>query len=160
MTFEFERIVFDEVNQDRSDDAWSGTIPQETDVLITHTPPKYHLDLPDGLGCKFLLNELWRSKPKLHIYGHVHAAHGSEWAFWDESQRIYEQICAKGNRGIIDDMLSLQMWFGIMRLLVHGALAVIWGRFWKGREGTCMINSSLMYRNTGQLKNAPHVIDI
>jgi predicted MPP superfamily phosphohydrolase len=29
----------------QEDDAWTGTIPRNIDVLVTHTPPKYHRDL-------------------------------------------------------------------------------------------------------------------
>lgn len=57
-------------------DIWSNTIPKGTDVLITHTPPRHHLDLPQGMGCEHLLNEIWTVKPKVHVFGHVHAGYG------------------------------------------------------------------------------------
>lgn len=56
-------------------------IPNKTDILITHTPPHGILDLPTSqsvhLGCPHLLDELERIKPQLHVFGHVHASHGS-----------------------------------------------------------------------------------
>ena len=55
-------------------------IPTGIDVLITHTPAYGILDLPTAgathLGCPFLLKELKRIQPRLHVFGHVHASHG------------------------------------------------------------------------------------
>ena len=54
-------------------------IPQETDVLITHTPPLGILDQSSRgmrFGCRDLLNELPRVSPKLHCFGHVHNSTG------------------------------------------------------------------------------------
>jgi Icc-related predicted phosphoesterase len=55
-------------------------IPSGVDVLVTHTPPHGILDVPWGgtvhIGCKHLLGELGRIKPRVHAFGHVHASHG------------------------------------------------------------------------------------
>ncbi len=50
-------------------------IPTETDILITHGPPKGILD--GGLGCEELLLQIERVKPKIHCFGHVHGHNGS-----------------------------------------------------------------------------------
>lgn len=54
-------------------------IPENTDILITHTPPKNCLDLSynrngelEFCGCSNLLKHVFRVKPKLHLYGHIH----------------------------------------------------------------------------------------
>ncbi len=55
-------------------------IPDNTDILITHGPPKGILDLThvnntltEQVGCKSLLNHvLGRVKPNYHIFGHLH----------------------------------------------------------------------------------------
>lgn len=60
----------------RGQDAWSGTIPYDTDILVTHSPPRHHLDLPRGMGCEWLLKEVWKVRPRLHVSGHVHCGHG------------------------------------------------------------------------------------
>jgi Icc-related predicted phosphoesterase len=56
-------------------------IPAGIDVLITHTPPYGILDVPSSgglhLGCPRLKEELKRIQPKLHVFGHVHAGHGT-----------------------------------------------------------------------------------
>ena len=53
---------------------WSK-IPLDTDILITHGPPKGILD--GGLGCEDLLLQIERVKPKIHCFGHVHGQSGS-----------------------------------------------------------------------------------
>lgn len=58
-------------------------IPDDTNVLITHTPPYGILDhIPffttkKHLGCDILLIHLDRVKPKYHIFGHIHECGGS-----------------------------------------------------------------------------------
>jgi len=61
------------------DEAWSK-IPDDVDVLITHTPPAGVLDVSSrglALGCKHLAKRLKTLKPVLHCFGHVHASAGS-----------------------------------------------------------------------------------
>ena len=68
-----------------ADSLWSA-IPLDTDVLITHSPPAAHVDTgPSGasLGCEALRRTLWRTRPLLHVCGHVHAARDAEIVRWD-----------------------------------------------------------------------------
>ena len=55
-------------------------IPGDVDILLTHAPPYGILDLSPGAanhaGCPQLLDAVQRLKPKLHIFGHAHGAHG------------------------------------------------------------------------------------
>jgi Icc-related predicted phosphoesterase len=56
-----------------------GEIPANTDVLITHTPPKGILDLDRGgfsYGCALLRERLTQIAPRLHCFGHIHASGG------------------------------------------------------------------------------------
>ena len=50
-------------------------VPHDTDILITHGPPKGILD--DDLGCEELLNCVNIIQPKVHCFGHVHGKSGS-----------------------------------------------------------------------------------
>ena len=54
-------------------------IPADTDVLITHCPPYGILDFDDGInyGSEELLESLSVINPKLHLFGHIHAKHGT-----------------------------------------------------------------------------------
>jgi Icc-related predicted phosphoesterase len=55
-------------------------IPDDTDVLITHSPPLGMLDyspMCGKVGSPSLLNEVtMRIKPKVHCFGHIHHSHG------------------------------------------------------------------------------------
>lgn len=61
-------------------------VPLDTDIVITHTPPKYHCDESKhnrASGCKTLREALWRVRPSLAICGHVHEGRGAERILWD-----------------------------------------------------------------------------
>lgn len=56
-------------------------IADDTDVLITHTPPYGILDkLPtkENVGSQALEDAVRRIKPAIHIFGHIHCGHGIE----------------------------------------------------------------------------------
>jgi hypothetical protein len=82
------------------------SIPLTTDILITHGPPMAHLDLQRG--CIALLDALWRVRPLVHVFGHIHAARGVEKLFWGNTQRVYEDICTRRNRW---------RWWGLLKLI-------------------------------------------
>lgn len=60
-------------------DAWD-IVPDNTDILITHGPPKGILDITHvsdsiikNVGCKALLNKVFSlDKLQYHIFGHIH----------------------------------------------------------------------------------------
>lgn len=55
-------------------------IPEDTDVLITHTPPYGILDRPmktyNPCGCEDLAVVVKAIEPKLHVFGHIHGGYG------------------------------------------------------------------------------------
>jgi len=56
-------------------------IPLDVDVLVTHTPPKYHCDESKShghKGCEYLSQTLWRVRPRLAVCGHVHEGRGAK----------------------------------------------------------------------------------
>lgn len=61
---------------------WS-LIPTETDVLITHGPPKGRLDLTvrgQYVGCDLLADRIKELEAlRLHCFGHIHNGYGYEW---------------------------------------------------------------------------------
>ncbi|KAI9818684.1 MAG: hypothetical protein M1832_004159 [Thelocarpon impressellum] len=145
---------------ERHEDNWSGTVPPETDILITHTPPAHHLDLPAGLGCRFLLKEIWRVRPTLHVFGHVHAGYGHESVFWDEGQKAYERVCAV-ERGPVVALLDPWVWLDVLRVVWYGGKGFLWNRVWGGSSsGGVLVNAALAYQNTGRLGNPVQVVDV
>lgn len=61
------------------DQKW-GLIPEGTDVLVLHGPPKDHGDFSmygnERIGSISLLNKIEEIQPKLVIYGHNHSGYG------------------------------------------------------------------------------------
>lgn len=56
-------------------------IPDDVDVLVTHGPPHGILDqnlLTEHCGCEELRKVVDRIQPKIHAFGHIHCAHGTD----------------------------------------------------------------------------------
>lgn len=55
-----------------------NNIPNDTDVLISHSPPFGILDkfLGESLGCPSLLKRVKDVNPKVHLFGHIHGGYG------------------------------------------------------------------------------------
>ena len=63
-------------------------IPSDTDVLITHCPPKGFGDLspvPGRHGCADLAARVREVRPWLHVFGHIHQDGG----FWRQDRVAY-----------------------------------------------------------------------
>lgn len=58
-----------------------ASIPKDTHVLITHSPPSGILDREPGSlrseGCTELRAAVIRLQPRLHVFGHVYAGYGT-----------------------------------------------------------------------------------
>jgi predicted phosphohydrolase len=58
--------------------AWAK-IPDDTAILITHGPPAGILDQTkrgEFVGCQDLYDRVFRVRPRLHVFGHIHEAAG------------------------------------------------------------------------------------
>lgn len=114
----------------RSQDVWAGSVPDGVDILVTHGPPRGHLDLM-RLGCPHLLREVWRTRPRLHVFGHVHEGYGQEWVGFNGLQGAFEQVVmSSGPRRIVS--------FG--RLV----LEVVRGSFHSAKEAPCLLVNAAM----------------
>ncbi|KIW25085.1 uncharacterized protein PV07_10755 [Cladophialophora immunda] len=63
-------------------------IPLDSDIVVTHTPAKFHRDecgKRGTAGCEILRQALWRVRPRLFVCGHIHEAYGVEAVTWDLS---------------------------------------------------------------------------
>jgi Icc-related predicted phosphoesterase len=85
-TLKFNNWAFG-LHQSKMKMVWD-MIPDKVDVLITHSPPKGILDevvrknkIGDkkviNEGCEELLSAVLRVKPRFHMFGHLHEAHGT-----------------------------------------------------------------------------------
>ncbi|OTB03721.1 hypothetical protein M426DRAFT_321427 [Hypoxylon sp. CI-4A] len=136
---------------------WDGTIPLDTEILVTHTPPKHHLDL--SLGCPNLLREIWAKKPKLHIFGHVHWGRGVQPVFWDECQKQYEKVMSRPKRGPIYDFLPNRGWLDAWKVLYYGAISILWHWVMLGgaANGSLMVNAAMQHGTSGKLTKKPPI---
>ncbi|KAL2208947.1 Metallo-dependent phosphatase [Sarocladium strictum] len=140
---------------------WYSRVHPSTDILVTHTPPKSHLDL--SLGCPHLLREVWRIKPRLHVFGHVHWGAGTEAVHFDDCQAAYERILARPQNGLIWDFFPSHKWIDVALVLVHGVHSVLWKWIMSGpgsNQGGLMVNAAQMYGNSGKVKSRAVVVDI
>ena len=75
---------------------WNDMNP-DTDILISHGPPKSFLDITkegDSVGCKTMLETLLIKKPKIVICGHIHEGYGR--AVLPTGTKIYNvAICTR-----------------------------------------------------------------
>lgn len=156
----------------RNQDAWTSTIPPETDILITHTPPSTRLDLPHAMGCSYLSSEVARTKPLLHVFGHIHAGRsdfegwlqgGRTRIVWDAAENARCRGLARRARGIVWDVMNLGLWWDLGLVVFYGVKAVVWERVWGGRLGgasTIFVNAAMMYEGSGRLGNGVQVFDV
>jgi len=77
-------------------------VPNETDVLISHGPPRGILDRSPGSsfhsGDQELLDAVTRVKPRLHVFGHIHGAHG----LFGTKDTLFANAALLGSDGDID----------------------------------------------------------
>ena len=134
--FQYPRVSPRSYSRDQVDhratEIWSS-IPPLTDIVVTHGPPFSHLDL-SGTGCFALLAAIWRVRPRLHVFGHIHAARGTKCLAWNETQALYEEICA-----------GITGWGGLAKLVWRVAVEKLRERVW-GSDGdrgrTILVNAA------------------
>ncbi|KAL1961280.1 hypothetical protein VTO42DRAFT_8 [Malbranchea cinnamomea] len=82
-----DKWAFRYLNRSEEAEKLWGQIPLDTDVVVTHTPPRNHCDsCPAGsIGCEALRRALWRVRPRLAVCGHVHHARGYDRVWWDKT---------------------------------------------------------------------------
>lgn len=122
---------------------------------------KHHLDL--DLGCPHLLREVWRVRPRLHVFGHCHWAYGTEPIYFDKAQMAYERVSMHVPRGMLLDFLPNAQWLDMAKLVAHSAQAVVWKLLMGGpgsNQGSLMVNAAQMYGNSGTVKNRAVVVEI
>jgi Calcineurin-like phosphoesterase len=111
-------------------DKWTNSVPDDTDLLITHMPPFAYLDI-DGFGDESLLREVRRVRPKLHVFGHFHAGYGKNELQYDSFEAVYEAVMRR----------QAGLW-GILKMTCWLAWSSCIGRT-QDRHHTVLINAAI-----------------
>lgn len=59
-------------------DVWSGILPSNTDILLTHGPPRGHLDGVKKSDCADMAQEVASKRPRFVVFGRIHVGYGVE----------------------------------------------------------------------------------
>lgn len=89
---------------------WS-IIPEDTDILVSHMPPRGILD--NQAGCPQLLEKVDGIRPKLHLFGHVHEGYG----IYNGGGTVYcnaavidsPDLVNNVDHGVIRDVISIRI---------------------------------------------------
>lgn len=90
------------------------SIDKNTDVVITHGPPRGVLDITDSgqhAGCRDLFAAVARSRPRLHCFGHIHEAWGAKLVTWRENiadAPSHFSDIDHGRSTVVESLLSLR----------------------------------------------------
>ena len=142
---------------DLGTDYWNDLVPG-TDILVTHTPPKFILDVWNGVpeGCESLLREVSRVQPLLHVFGHVHPAHGKEVVHWEMG----------GNASVLREIWwkeSPNVWVRFMHVVIVLWLSLVHipQMLWSGRgKWTIFVNAACAAPDGSHMAHEPQVIEI
>lgn len=89
------------------EDNWRDTVPEGTDIILTHGPPKGYLDL-QGKGRPHLTREVGRSRPRMIVFGHLHANRGTKEVGHGFLDSQYRKVMA-GDGGLTA-VLAMAFW--------------------------------------------------
>ncbi|KAJ6437362.1 hypothetical protein O9K51_09918 [Purpureocillium lavendulum] len=129
-------------------DAWTGKIPDDTDVVVTHCPPALHRDAgKEGDG--YLLRELRRCKPSLTVFGHAHDGYGEDCLVHDGVQGALDDILLRAD-GIV----------AVMRMLFCMVIAVPNRLLRRPARITRLVNAALAPGAQRKSRKSPIVLDL
>lgn len=141
----------------REQDIWRNQIPTNADIVVTHGPPRLHLDTRDfyRAGCPFLAQEVARVRPRLVVFGHIHVSHGREDVVLDRVRRAYE------------DILNDRAGWGTMIWLATGVLLARLSSCFGSREKmitaarvTTFVNAAVVGGTKNELQNQSVIVEL
>jgi Icc-related predicted phosphoesterase len=137
----------------RDEDFWTDRIPRDVDIVVTHGPPHLHLDTQSfhRAGCPYLAEELFRCRPRLAVFGHIHAAYGREDVLLDGALLAHDSI----QRGWGGHYELVELFFR-----VYGAKVQGWLLPTKLGRVTTLVNASVVAGRRNELRNEPVFISL
>ena len=133
---------------------WADSVPLDTDILLTHGPPKGHLD-EEGKGCAQLTREIWRVRPSLVVFGHIHDGHGQQDIVYDAVDAAYDGVMT-GDKGLV--AIFLLAFRLLLRLLLDNFLVSRWYRSFSPSRYTTLVNAAAVTRKSGQQQQQPAIV--
>lgn len=133
---------------------------EETIILITHGPPKLYLDRRNiswHTGCEYLLDAVYKLRPRLHVFGHIHAGHGIQRdVVLDRVRQAHDDVrIGWGGIRTILLMVFFMFWERLLRVYagkIHGK---------RGRDrATTFVNAAMVGGRYNQYKNEATVVEI
>jgi Icc-related predicted phosphoesterase len=140
-------------------DVWAGKIPRHTDVVVIHGPPRFHLDARDfhRVGCPYLGREIARVRPRLMVFGHIHASYGREDVVLDAVRRDYEDIMGNwASWGALCRMAVAVLW----ARLIAALLGKQWMMSNKWTRVTTFVNAAVVGGSKNELQHEPIEIQL
>ncbi|KAG6368798.1 hypothetical protein INS49_003012 [Diaporthe citri] len=124
------------------------------DILVSHSPPKLHLDLRDfhRAGCPYLAEEVNRIRPRLVVFGHIHASYGREDVVLNATRAAYDQV-----------LIGWGGWETVLRMAILVLWAKVEGLFERGRpkdKSTAFVNAAVVGGANNELRNPPVVVEL
>lgn len=144
-------------------------IPDDVDVAMTHGPPEAVLDYAGmsgtNAGCEDLFESIYRARPRIHCFGHIHEAWGAYHAQWkadaddkqpasrkttidEDSSRMIKRLPGLRPNKVIDDeqamarkreeVIALSKQRGVVVDLTQGDNRLVKG------EQTLFVNAAIM----------------
>lgn len=138
----------------RAEEVWEA-VPDDVDLLITHTPPKGYVDASahwTNSGCDGLLQCVQRVKPLLHICGHCHEGRGATVVHWITGEGAAEPAVhwqdpgAGSKKRSLLDLTASRSGYGL-----------------QAGSSTAIVNASIMAKSWGRgakTFNKPIVVDV
>ncbi|KAG8165489.1 hypothetical protein KVR01_004041 [Diaporthe batatas] len=134
---------------------WAERLASQTpDILVSHGPPKLHLDAQGvhQAGCPYLNEEITRIRPRLAVFGHIHASYGREDVVLDAIRSAYDEIIIGwGGWETVARMAALVLWAKLKEVL---------GRGRRGEKTTAFVNAAVVGGRNNELRNPPVVVEI
>ena len=141
----------------REQDIWADRIPSNADIVITHGPPRLHLDTRDfyRAGCPFLAQEVARVRPQLVVFGHIHVSYGREDVVLDRVRRAYEEIFSGwAGWGALSWMAA-----GVLLARVRGFFSTR-EKMMRAERITTFVNAAVVGGMKNELRNQPIAVEL
>ncbi len=133
----------------------TALMARNPDILVTHGPPRHHLDQRDfhRAGCPYLAEWVYHLRPRLMVFGHIHASYGREDVVLDGVQRAYSEIMTGWSGwGALAWMAILAAWGRLV--------SILGGNLWRDSKVTTFVNAAVVAGPQNELRNPPIVVEI